>query len=209
MYAAGPAIDFSLKKLAERRTDIFGSGAEETQIGKKASLKCFSFHPVDSKTKFGTFDFSYNMKAEDDILVQSWNPLNLESGLDCLDTKSSRFSYLLINTPFWCSCIFLVNGELYLHYINSDLLYVVDWRGRRVEEVGQDYMGWSHSIHGESLAESKRKHLHRGSDRSYTQSQRPCVSLIICINIRLKCEIKGKISMYSTRWQLYSVKCLV
>jgi splicing factor 3A subunit 1 len=35
VYAAGSSIDTTLKKLAERRTDIFGSGAEETQIGKK------------------------------------------------------------------------------------------------------------------------------------------------------------------------------
>ena len=35
VYASGPAIGSSLKNLAERRTDIFGRGAEETQIGKK------------------------------------------------------------------------------------------------------------------------------------------------------------------------------
>lgn len=35
VYAPGSAIGSSLKQLAERRTDIFGSGIEETQIGKK------------------------------------------------------------------------------------------------------------------------------------------------------------------------------
>lgn len=35
VYAAGAAIDASLKLLAERRTDIFGVGDEETAIGKK------------------------------------------------------------------------------------------------------------------------------------------------------------------------------
>ena len=35
VYAQGSAIGDQLKHLAERRTDIFGSGAEETQIGKK------------------------------------------------------------------------------------------------------------------------------------------------------------------------------
>lgn len=35
VYAAGGAIDASLKLLAERRTDIFGVGDEETAIGKK------------------------------------------------------------------------------------------------------------------------------------------------------------------------------
>ncbi|XP_022904768.1 splicing factor 3A subunit 1 [Onthophagus taurus] len=35
VYAAGFAIDASLKQLAERRTDIFGVGDEETAIGKK------------------------------------------------------------------------------------------------------------------------------------------------------------------------------
>ena len=35
VYAQGAAIGDQLKHLAERRTDIFGSGAEETQIGKK------------------------------------------------------------------------------------------------------------------------------------------------------------------------------
>ena len=37
VYAPGSAIDSSLKNMAQRRTDIFGSGAEETQIGKKVS----------------------------------------------------------------------------------------------------------------------------------------------------------------------------
>jgi len=35
VYAQGSAIESSLKQLAERRTDIFGSGDEETAIGKK------------------------------------------------------------------------------------------------------------------------------------------------------------------------------
>ncbi|CAG9766708.1 unnamed protein product [Ceutorhynchus assimilis] len=35
VYAQGPAIEASLKLLAERRTDIFGVGDEETAIGKK------------------------------------------------------------------------------------------------------------------------------------------------------------------------------
>ncbi|ESO92859.1 hypothetical protein LOTGIDRAFT_190371 [Lottia gigantea] len=35
VYAAGSSIDINLKQLAERRTDIFGVGTEETQIGKK------------------------------------------------------------------------------------------------------------------------------------------------------------------------------
>ncbi|KAF5273036.1 hypothetical protein FQR65_LT04778 [Abscondita terminalis] len=35
VYAVGSAIDASLKQLAERRTDIFGIGDEETTIGKK------------------------------------------------------------------------------------------------------------------------------------------------------------------------------
>ncbi|XP_044258285.1 splicing factor 3A subunit 1 isoform X1 [Tribolium madens] len=35
VYAGGTAIDASLKLLAERRTDIFGVGDEETAIGKK------------------------------------------------------------------------------------------------------------------------------------------------------------------------------
>ncbi|KAF4520235.1 hypothetical protein B566_EDAN009960 [Ephemera danica] len=35
VYAPGTAIDASLKQLAERRTDIFGVGDEETAIGKK------------------------------------------------------------------------------------------------------------------------------------------------------------------------------
>lgn len=35
VYAQGSAIDASLKLLAERRTDIFGIGDEETAIGKK------------------------------------------------------------------------------------------------------------------------------------------------------------------------------
>ena len=34
-YLAGSAIEASLKQLAERRTDIFGVGDEETAIGKK------------------------------------------------------------------------------------------------------------------------------------------------------------------------------
>jgi splicing factor 3A subunit 1 len=42
VLARGTSIEQSLKKLAERRTDIFGLGAEETQIGKKVAC-CFVF----------------------------------------------------------------------------------------------------------------------------------------------------------------------
>lgn len=35
VYAQGTAIENSLKQMAERRTDIFGSGIDETEIGKK------------------------------------------------------------------------------------------------------------------------------------------------------------------------------
>lgn len=38
VYAPGVSIESSLKQLAERRTDIFGSGVEETQIGKKVRV---------------------------------------------------------------------------------------------------------------------------------------------------------------------------
>ncbi len=38
VYAAGSSIGGNLKLLAERRTDIFGSGAEEAQIGKKVRI---------------------------------------------------------------------------------------------------------------------------------------------------------------------------
>lgn len=39
VFAPGSAIETSLKQLAERRTDIFGIGIEETQIGKKVCKK--------------------------------------------------------------------------------------------------------------------------------------------------------------------------
>ena len=51
VFAPGSAIDFNLKQIAERRTDIFGVGTEETQIGKKVRnlitslvslLKCYN-----------------------------------------------------------------------------------------------------------------------------------------------------------------------
>ena len=35
VYAIGSAIGSNLRDLAQRRTDIFGVGLEETQIGKK------------------------------------------------------------------------------------------------------------------------------------------------------------------------------
>lgn len=35
VFATSASIESSLKQLAERRTDIFGVGVEETQIGKK------------------------------------------------------------------------------------------------------------------------------------------------------------------------------
>jgi splicing factor 3A subunit 1 len=42
VYAPGASIGSSLRQLAERRTDIFGVGVEETQIGKKVSQQwCF------------------------------------------------------------------------------------------------------------------------------------------------------------------------
>lgn len=43
VYAAGTAIEASLKQLAERRTDIFGVGDEETVIGKKLLAICKVF----------------------------------------------------------------------------------------------------------------------------------------------------------------------
>ena len=53
---------------------------------------------------------------------------------------------------------------------------------------------------------SKGKYRRTGPDGNYTQSQKPCVSPVTskCIKIRIKCEIKWKISMYTTRWQLYT-----
>lgn len=36
-FNEGSSIESSLKQFAERRTDIFGSGVEETVIGKKVS----------------------------------------------------------------------------------------------------------------------------------------------------------------------------
>ena len=39
VFAPGGAIAGSLKQLSERRTDIFGVGAEETQIGKKVKFR--------------------------------------------------------------------------------------------------------------------------------------------------------------------------
>ena len=41
VYAHGSSIGSNLKQLAERRTDIFGSGAEEAQIGKKVRCRVF------------------------------------------------------------------------------------------------------------------------------------------------------------------------
>jgi splicing factor 3A subunit 1 len=48
VLAAGSDIDVSLKHLAERRTDIFGIGTEETQIGKKvgANFPCVTSRSV-------------------------------------------------------------------------------------------------------------------------------------------------------------------
>ena len=43
VFAPGSAIDSNLKQLAERRTDIFGIGTEETQIGKKVSQESVVF----------------------------------------------------------------------------------------------------------------------------------------------------------------------
>lgn len=43
VYAPGSAIGSSLKQLAERRTDIFGLGIEETQIGKKVRLESWVY----------------------------------------------------------------------------------------------------------------------------------------------------------------------
>ena len=43
VLAAGSDIDVSLKMLAERRTDIFGIGTEETQIGKKVRARFLVF----------------------------------------------------------------------------------------------------------------------------------------------------------------------
>ena len=39
VYYTGIDVSNTLKQLAERRTDIFGKGGEETMIGKKVSCK--------------------------------------------------------------------------------------------------------------------------------------------------------------------------
>ena len=38
VLARGTSIEQSLKRLAERRTDIFGIGVEELQIGRKVNF---------------------------------------------------------------------------------------------------------------------------------------------------------------------------
>lgn len=43
VLAAGSDINVSLKQLAERRTDIFGVGVEEIQIGKKVRIDYHDF----------------------------------------------------------------------------------------------------------------------------------------------------------------------
>jgi hypothetical protein len=37
-YRLGAHVEMALKKLAERRTDIFGTGAQETIIGRKVRV---------------------------------------------------------------------------------------------------------------------------------------------------------------------------
>ena len=37
-FSSGIDVSNTLKQLAERRTDIFGKGGEETMIGKKVSF---------------------------------------------------------------------------------------------------------------------------------------------------------------------------
>ena len=39
MYDTGVNIEVNLKGIAERRTDIFGVGGEEAEIGKKVKFK--------------------------------------------------------------------------------------------------------------------------------------------------------------------------
>lgn len=46
----GTSIESSLKQFAERRTDIFGSGMEETAIGKKVSYLVLVYIVVYSKS---------------------------------------------------------------------------------------------------------------------------------------------------------------
>ena len=52
---AGSAIEASLKQLAERRTDIFGVGDEETAIGKKIGEED---KRKDEKVLLGAFKFN-------------------------------------------------------------------------------------------------------------------------------------------------------
>ena len=55
VYAAGSSIGGNLKLLAERRTDIFGSGAEEAQIGKKVRLKARSHRTNANMNNWGGY----------------------------------------------------------------------------------------------------------------------------------------------------------
>jgi hypothetical protein len=45
-YYLGSHVELELKKFAERRTDIFGMGAQETVIGRKVSSKYIFFFSI-------------------------------------------------------------------------------------------------------------------------------------------------------------------
>jgi len=45
-YYLGSHVEIELKKFAERRTDIFGMGAQETVIGRKVRSKYFFFFSI-------------------------------------------------------------------------------------------------------------------------------------------------------------------
>jgi hypothetical protein len=47
LHSLGSHVELELKKFAERRTDIFGTGAQETIIGRKVCIGYISQSNID------------------------------------------------------------------------------------------------------------------------------------------------------------------
>ncbi len=82
-YYLGSHVELELKKFAERRTDIFGMGAQETVIGRKVNKRIFF--------KLN-FIYSSRLAKKIDVLMIKFNGMVIQQQVKSFITNFSLIS---------------------------------------------------------------------------------------------------------------------
>ena len=110
VLAAGSDIDVSLKQLAERRTDIFGIGTEETQIGKKVSAFFCSPSTTTRGFKKASLSLFLSVSLSISLCVSLSISLSLSVSLSCFSLSLSLHLSFSVSFPIslsLCLCLCL------------------------------------------------------------------------------------------------------